>query len=97
MQKKPSNLYHIKLYRYLQSSFHFAPFRGLKFLDEYNKLTWVRYKFVAYTKRHINSATRYIYKLDARSVRYMQRVSIIENKEKPKIFSKHPYIVTKGK
>jgi len=71
-----------RLYRYLQS----ADCHGMKitfsFIDEYGKITVAKYKSVGMIKGHLSD--NFVWKLDGRSIRYMRRKRIIENK-KPKL------------
>ena len=72
----------IKLYRYLQS----GEFHGKKlvfnFRGEVGKLTIAKYKLIKILKSNVKNSDNYLWKLDARSIRYMRRVRIIENLER---------------
>lgn len=54
-------------------------FLRFTFRDEDGKYSIARYKLVGIVESHIKDFVNYIWKLDARSIRYMKRKKIIEN------------------
>ena len=66
----------IKFPRYILSGVFLGKRLRVPFRDEYGKTTVARYKIV---EAHCLSHS-YIAKLDGRSIRYMRRAKIIENK-----------------
>lgn len=72
-----------ELFRHLQSTESYPKLR-YPFRDEYGKLTVAKYKLVGIIEGNIKDLNNYVFRLDARSVRYMRRVKIIENKKRYK-------------
>ena len=69
-----------KLYRYLQSGEFYRKKLTFLYIDELGKTTRVRYRIIGLLESHIGDLDNYLCKLDARSISYMKRVVIIENK-----------------
>lgn len=78
--KTKRGLYRTKLYRYLQSAEKHGKKLIFSFMDEYGKVTNAKYILKGIMDSNINDIFNFIWRLDARSIRYMSRVSIIENK-----------------
>ncbi len=78
--KTKRGLYRTKLYRYLQSAER--PGRKLRysFMDEYGKITNAKYILKEVINSNVKDILNFVWRLDARSIRYMRRVRIIENK-----------------
>jgi hypothetical protein len=69
-----------KLYRYITTGDDYiGKSIRLPFIDEYGKITEAYYKLVKVIAGPLKNHYNYKFKLDARSVRYMRRVKIIEN------------------
>lgn len=71
-----SSLYEIELARFIRLR-NRPPglFIAKSFLDETYKITWVRWKLYTYEPNKFLRC--YFYRLDKRSIRYMQRVTIV--------------------
>jgi len=74
-------LKHIEIFRYLQTA---SPEYGstlcYPYRDETRKITVAKYRLIKILYHHIEDLKNWVYRLDARSIRYMRRVSIIENR-----------------
>ena len=69
------------LFRYLQTANPpIGKYLRLSFIDETRKITVAKYKLVKILESNLNDLSNWVYRLDARSIRYMKRCSIIENK-----------------
>lgn len=73
--------YTIEMFRYLQSGEFHGKKLTIPFRDRYGKTTVAKYKLVDIIEHHVKERNNYIWRLDGRSIRYMQRVKIIENDE----------------
>jgi len=71
----------IRLYRYIQSAEAHTKKLKYTFVDEHGKITIVKYILKKMMYSNINNLVNYIWRLDGRSIRYMKRVMVIENKK----------------
>ena len=79
----------IKLYRYRQSGEFHGKILTFLFRDEFGKTTRAKYKLIRLLLSNINDLNNYLWKLDARSIRYMRRVEVVENKREEAKHWKH--------
>ncbi len=71
----------LKLYRYVQLAVAIPGRKYLQaFRDEHGKITVAKYSLVGIIDTNLRDFKSYVYKLDKRSIRYMRRVNVIENK-----------------
>lgn len=73
-----ADLHTTHICRHLQSTECYPKLR-FPFRDETGKITVAKYKLVGLLKGRIEGLDNYVYRLDARSVRYMKRVVVVEN------------------
>jgi hypothetical protein len=61
--------------------FNITPKLRFPFRDETSKITIVKYILKGVIGSNLINCENYLYRLDARSIRYMRRVKIIENRK----------------
>jgi len=79
---RKTGLYQTRLNRWVKKSCMFARNKQLRvFRDEHGKHTYVKYKRIRFLGNDVSKKEVWVWKLDERSVRFMQRKQIIDNQE----------------
>ncbi len=72
----------IRLLRYLQRREFQGKYIVQSYRDESDKTTMARWKLVQILRAQSKDCDNYLYKLDKRSIRFMKRVTVLENKQR---------------